>query len=163
MDTSGFKAIVEMAEMIKNPKALQEAAAILADGFKLSDEEIKKREEYNSIVQKAAAVQKETAELISKNEGLLAKIEAVQIEHDNHVKEAQIALEAQNYALRGEKESLDSKAESLKARETEILRLESELSVREKAVVAKENELRAREEVVEEREARMKKVVEAMG
>lgn len=163
MDTSGFKAIVEMAEMIKNPKALQEAAAVLAEGFKLSDEEIKKRDEYNTLLQKAAAVQAENAALIASNQDLLIKIETARNEQAAQADEDKNLIENERRDIRLEKENLADLNCDLKARETEVIRMESEYNLREKAIIAKENELRAREAGIEEREARMKKVMEAMG
>lgn len=157
------RAVVELAELIKKPKELYEVADELGRRFKLSDEEIKKRDEYNLLIQKGNKLTSELEAIDKKNKAAEEKLAAAKEAHAEKVVKDKAEFEDALKGVEALKSSYAGKDKELAERENLIFRKEEDLYKRELGISAKENELRVREERVSEREEKMKKVVEAMG
>lgn len=157
------RAIVELANLIKNPKELFYAAEELGKRFKLSDEEIEKRNQYNDLVAKGNALQKDIAAAQKANEFRAAQLEAESLSLDEERQVFETDMEEKQKALDSVGASLSAKEKDISKRDNELTIIKSQLDAREQGIVAKENELRIREEEVSLREDKMRKVVAAMG
>jgi len=156
------RAVVELAELIKRPKELYEVAEELGRRFKLSDEEVKKRDEYNALIAKGNSLRAELEALEKKNTSALAKLEQDKEAHADKVAADKAEIADTLKGIDALKNSYTGKDKELTEREHLIFRKEEELNKREQGIAAKENELSVRLEDVTCREEKMKKIVAAM-
>lgn len=150
-----YKAIAALAELVKNTKPLQQAAAVLAKSFALTDEEVARREEYNTILNSANerladlkkrqfaiddAVEKNTAVLRETD----AKVAAIKREHDQKTTEQadrDAALQTRESALSADEKKMAQIMIGLNGRERDAAAKEQELAERETAVAARESKI----------------------
>lgn len=156
------RAVVELAELIKKPKELYEVADELGRRFKLSDEEIKKRDEYNLLIEKGNKLSSQLEAIEKKNKAAEEKLTSEREAHADQVAADKAEIADTLKGIDALKSSYAGKDKELTEREHLISRKEDELNKRELGISAKENELRVREEDVAAREDKMKKVVAAM-
>lgn len=161
--TDVYKAIIALAEVIGDKKALDEAASVLKKAYKLSDAELATRNEYNDLL---TSTTKAAKELATKQ----AKFDMQVKEHNDAAfsltaeKEA-FAKEVKdtNILIESEKSKLDFKDRDLTARENQIASTEASLNKKQGDISKREDSVTKREEAVTERERIVLNVANAIG
>lgn len=155
------RAIVEIAELIKNPNDLLSLADELRARYALVDEEIKKRDDFNKLSKEIDKKQKDLSALEAKlafeaEQSAKKEQEAKEIVESQKSENANILA-----AVNREKDELLVREKSITAMKEEVSKQEYQLLQREQAIVAKENQLRALEEEVLSREDKVNRILDA--
>lgn len=143
-----FKAIIDLATVIQDPKALKSTAEEMRNVIALNDKEKEAREEYKKYISDSSKIRDE---LLQRETTLNAEIE----EHKLKAQKTLEQLSKKEESLKGEREAFAKKVKDFNAEKENFEARVAILDLEEKKVKAREHALNEREASLAERVAKV--------